>query len=61
MPEGTSSHSQAYVDAGKTKEAHECILYGAKAMAGAALDILQQDGLLDKIKEEFKKNREIYK
>ncbi|PNV63583.1 amidohydrolase [Clostridium sp. chh4-2] len=61
VPEGTSSHSQAYVDAGKTKEAHECILYGAKAMAGAALDILQQDGLLDKIKEEFKKNREIYK
>lgn len=61
VPEGTSSHSQAYVDAGKTKEAHECILYGAKAMAGAALDLLQQDGLLDKIKEEFKKNREIYK
>lgn len=61
VPEGTSSHSQDYIRAGKTTEAHQCILYGAKAMAGAALDLLQQDGLLERIKEEFKKNREIYK
>ena len=61
VPEGTSSHSQAYIDAGKTKEAHDCVLYGAKAMAGTVLDLLQQDGLLEAVKEEFKKNREIYK
>lgn len=33
VPEGTSSHSQEFVDAGKTEAAHNCILYGAKALS----------------------------
>ncbi len=61
VPAGTSSHSQEYVEAGKTEAAHNCILYGAKAMAGASLDILTEDGLLESVKEEFSQKKEIYR
>lgn len=61
VPEGTSSHSQAYVDAGKTQAAHDCVIYGAKAIAGAAWDIIGTDGLLETIKEEFLRKKEMYK
>lgn len=61
VPSGTASHSREYLEAGKTGEAHACVLYGAKAIAGASLDILEQDGLLEKIKEEFEENKKIYR
>lgn len=61
VPEGTSSHSQAYVDAGKTQSAHDCIIYGAKAIAGASFDVLSRDGLLESIKEEFSIKKEMYR
>lgn len=61
VPEGTSSHSQEYVDAGKSKEAHECIIYGAKAIAGATADLIENKELLKKVKEEFTANKEKYK
>ena len=57
VPEGTSSHSQEFVDAGKSQDAHNCILYGAKAIAGASWDLIYQDGLLDQVKEEFAQNK----
>lgn len=61
VPEGTSSHSQEYLNAGKSEDAHRCVLYGAKAMAGTALDLLDQNGLLDRVKQEFNENKELYK
>ena len=60
VPEGTSSHSMEFVEAGKTQAAHDCILYGAKAIAGAAWDLIGQDGLMDQVKEEFAKNKKTY-
>lgn len=61
VPTGTSSHSRAYVEAGKTEAAHSCIVYGAKAIAGASLDILADHNVLQQIKEEFAEKREQYR
>lgn len=60
VPSGTASHSREYIDAGKSREAHDCVIYGAKSIAGASLDIITQDGLLERIKEEFRANKELY-
>ncbi|MBT9780108.1 amidohydrolase [Clostridium sp. MCC353] len=57
VPEGTPSHSQEYVDAGKTEAAHNCVIHGAKAIAGAAYDLIMTDGLMDKVKEEFAESK----
>lgn len=61
VPSGTASHSREYIEAGKSQEAHDCVIYGAKSIAGASLDILTQEGLLDKIKEEFRANQALYR
>lgn len=61
VPSGTSSHSQDYVNAGKTEEAHNCVIYGAKVISGAAYDMITNPKLLEEIKEEYKNNRELYK
>ena len=61
VPAGTSSHSSAFVEAGKTEAAHNCVVWGAKAMAGASLDILSDGGLLEQIKAEFAGKREQYR
>lgn len=55
VKEGTAAHSQEYLDAGKSKEAHEAIIYGAKILSGACADIIRKPELLEKIKEDFKK------
>lgn len=57
VPEGTASHSQEYVDAGKSEAAHNCVLYGAKAIAGAVYDLIATDGLMKKVKLEFAENK----
>jgi len=57
VPEGTASHSQEFVDAGKSESAHNCVIYGAKAIAGACYDLLTTEGLLDQIKAEFAENK----
>ena len=55
VPAGTSSHSQAYVDAGKSTEAHEAVLAGAKVLAGTAFDLIHTDGLMAKLWQDFEK------
>ncbi len=57
VPEGTSSHSAEFVEAGKTQAAHDCVIYGAKAIAGASWDLIVQDGLMEQVKEEFAENK----
>ncbi|MGF6907291.1 M20 family metallopeptidase [Fusobacterium sp. PH5-44] len=61
VPSGTSSHSQQYVDAGKSKEAHDCVIYAAKALAGVSYDIICNKEIFENIRNEFIKNKEIYK
>lgn len=53
VKEDAASHSQDYVDAGKSNEAHEAIVYGAKILAGSALDLVMQPELLESVKKEF--------
>ena len=60
VPAGTSSHSQEFVDAGKTQSAHDCIIYAAKSIAGAAWDLISTDGLMEQVKEEFAENKKKY-
>lgn len=57
VPEGTSSHSQEYVDAGKSEAAHNCVIYGAKSIAGAAIDLIETEGLVQKVKDEFAESK----
>lgn len=57
VPEGTSSHSQEYVDAGKSEAAHNCVIYGAKSIAGAAIDLIETKGLVQKVKDEFAESK----
>ena len=53
VPEGSPSHSQAYLDAGKTERAHEAIVYGAKILAGAAADLIMTPGLMEEVRQDF--------
>lgn len=54
--EQAASHSQEYLDAGKTEEAHHAILYGAKMIAGAAMELIDQPELLETVQKEFQEN-----
>lgn len=53
VPINVGPHSQGYYDAGKTQEAHDCLIYGAKIIAGTIYDMLYEPRLLDNIKNEF--------
>ncbi|WP_319370102.1 M20 family metallopeptidase [uncultured Ilyobacter sp.] len=59
VPEGTSSHSVEFLKAGKTKEAHNAIIFASKILAGTAYDIISDLSLLSQIREEFKNNKAI--
>ena len=54
---GTSSHSQEYVDAGKSGEAHNAVLCGAKILADTATGLVLKPGLLAKVREEFRSKK----
>lgn len=58
VPETAAAHSQEYIDAGKTKAAHEAIVYGAKIIAGAAAELIDHDDLLETVQKEFKEKLE---
>ena len=59
VPPGTSSHSQEFVDAGKTQEAHEVVLLAAKILAASAVQMIMEPQLLQDIKEEFASRRNV--
>ena len=58
VPEGAAAHSLEYVEAGKSKEAHDAIVYGAKIIAGAAAELIDDAELLAAVQKEFKENLE---
>ncbi len=53
VPEGTSSHSDVYLQYGKTKEGHDAILTAAKILAYSVCDIVEYPSLLEEIQAEF--------
>ena len=55
---GVTSHSQEWLDNGKSQLAEDAIMYGAKGIALSVEEILETPGLLEKIKEDFKHAKE---
>jgi amidohydrolase len=53
VPEGTASHSQEFVDAGKTQDGHDAVIYGAKILAGTAYDIITVPGTKEILWDDF--------
>ena len=58
VPEGTSSHSREYLEAGKSRTAHRSVLLGAKILAASCLDMICDAGLLEQVKGDFKETKE---
>ncbi len=57
VPSGTSSHSQAFVDAGKTREGHDAIVYGAKILAGTSMDLITTPGRIKELWADFEESK----
>lgn len=57
VPKGSSSHSQIFLDYGKSDEAHKAIKNAAKILAFSIYDILSDETKLDEIKSEFRQNK----
>ncbi|RXZ69803.1 M20 family peptidase [Fusobacterium necrophorum] len=58
VPEGSSSHSDVYLEKGKTEEAHNAILLASKILAYTAYDLISNPETLKKVQEEFKEKKE---
>lgn len=54
VDENASSHSQEFLDDGKTERGHQAIINAAKILAGTAFDLINDSNLLIEVKEEFK-------
>lgn len=52
MPAGTAMHSWQEVAVGKSAMAHKGMLYAAKVMAGAAIDVLQDTSIVERARQE---------
>ena len=52
-PSGCPGHSWQNVSCGRTSVGHKGMLYAAKALAGAAADLMTQPQLLQDAREEF--------
>lgn len=57
VEKGMTSHSQEWINRGKTDEAHEAIVEAAKILAMSAYDIIADQEIMDKIREDFKKEK----
>ncbi len=53
VPEGTSSHTRAFYDAGKSEEAHNAVVLGAEILALTAKDLICCPEDMEKVKHEF--------
>jgi amidohydrolase len=53
VPDGTPSHSAEFVTAGKSREAHDAVVFAAKILAGASFDMVRDPELANAIKREF--------
>lgn len=53
VPEGTTSHSQTFLDYGKSPSAHSGMVMGAKILALTACDLIEKPETLREAQEEF--------
>ena len=54
VPEGTSSHTDAFREAGKTEDAHKAEILAAKILAATGMDLIMVPENLEKVKKKFK-------
>lgn len=54
---GCTSHSQEYLDAGKTQMAHDAVICSAKILAAAAYELIDKPELMKAIQDEFAANK----
>lgn len=54
---GTSSHSQEFLDGGKTPAAHDAILYAGKILGGTVCELVEHPELMKEIQQEFEKEK----
>ncbi|MFP4457506.1 MAG: M20 family metallopeptidase [Clostridia bacterium] len=59
VPEGTSSHSLEFLNAGKTEDAKETIIMASKILALSINDLVTKKYVLKDIKKEFEDNKRI--
>lgn len=57
VPVGTPAHSQEYLNAGKSEEAHQAVRLSAEILAGTCLDILERPELMDEIRADFSQRK----
>jgi len=57
VDENVSSHSQEYLNEGKTDRGHEAIINASKILAATVYDLLHSPNLLNEIKEEFNETK----
>lgn len=57
VDEGTPSHSQEFVEEGKTRRGHDAIINAAKILAGTVYDLIENEGLMEEIEKEFKETK----
>ena len=53
-------HSEEYSKAGKSREAHDAVILGAKILAASAFDILDSPEVLKEIRKEFERNKAVF-
>lgn len=58
VPEGTASHSETFLEKGKSEAMHAAILTAGKILAAAAEELIDNPSVLEEIKSEFKRNKE---
>lgn len=57
-PLGTGPHNPEFAESAGTRDAYERALRVGKGLAGTAVDVLTQKGLLEEVKEEWRKTME---
>lgn len=61
VPHGTMSHSQTFLDYGKSNEAHDAIVKSAEILTLSVIDLVFDENKLKAIKEEFTENKKTLK
>jgi len=57
VPEGTSSHSDEYIQEGKSENAHEATVLSSKILANTVYDVIRNPDLLSDFRKEFEQNK----
>ena len=57
VPEGSASHSQIFLDYGKSEAAHKGMVTGAQILAFTVYDLLRDRSLFDSVMEEYRERK----